>query len=453
VRNLIAKIVLLACLSALISEYSAAQAIDEAAVSNNANPQSTDRLKMVVILSRHGVRSPTWPQDRLDAYSASPWPKWSVPPGYLTSRGFELIKQFGNYDRTSLAEEDLFSATGCEDASKVYIWADTDQRTLESGRALAEGLFPGCTPAIHSLAPAKNDPLFHPHISERSSVQGGIEPVIAHAINRVGPGTQQDELLAEMQHVLWGCNPKNACTPVHTPALSLFGAPATLVRGKEDQMVESQDPLALSSSFAEDILLEYVDGMPMEQVGWGKVDEAQLREFLALHTANFARTHGTPTRAKADASNLLFHIMRTLQQGAEQHSVAGAVGPAGSKLMMLVGHDTNLAGVAALLGLHWTLDGRVDDTPPGTELAFELWQGADGAYFVQVKVTMQTLRQMREMEILTHATPPVQEVLAPVGCDNLQKGCRWKTFQVIVDRAIDKSYLAPVGELVQSHPK
>jgi len=453
VRNSIAKIMLLICLSALVLKPSAAQVTDEGTISNNTSLRSSDRLKLVVILSRHGVRSPTWSQDRLDAYSASPWPKWSVPPSYLTSRGFELMKQFGGYDRASLAEMSLFAATGCEDASKAYIWADTDQRTLESGRALAEGLFPGCPPAIHSLAPAKNDPLFHPHISARSSVQTGIAPVNAHAINRVESSTQQDELLAEMQHVLWGCDPKNACTPVHTPALSLFSAPATPARGKEDQIVESQDSLALSSSFAEDILLEYTDGMPMDQVGWGKVDEAQLRDFLALHTANFARTHGTPVRAKAEASNLLFHITRTLQQGAEQHTVAGAIGPTDSKLVMLVGHDTNLAGVAALLGLHWTLDGRVDDTPPGTELAFELWQGADGAYSVRVKVTMQTLRQMREMKILTHTTPPVHENLTPLGCDTVQKVCRWKSFQRTVGRAIDKNYLVPVGGLVQSYPK
>jgi 4-phytase/acid phosphatase len=248
-----------------------------------------------------------------------------------------------------------------------------------------------------------------------------------------------------MQHILWECDPKSACTPVRMPALSLFNAPVTLARRKEDQMVESQDSLALSSSFAEDLLLEYAEGMPMDQVGWGKVDEAQLRDFLALHTANFARTHGTLKRAKAEASNMLFHITRTLQQGAERHTVAGAVGPTNSKLVMLVGHDTNLAGVAALLGLHWTLDGRVDDTPPGTELAFELWQGANGAYSVRVKVAMQTLRQMREMQDLAPATPPAQEAVTLSECDDSKKVCGWKTFQRIADQAIDKNDLLPVG--------
>jgi 4-phytase/acid phosphatase len=73
--------------------------------------------------------------------------------------------------------------------------------------------------------------------------------------------------------------------------------------------------------------------------------------------------------------------------------------------------------VAALLGLHWTLDGRRDDTPPGTELAFELWQNERGAYTVRVTVAMQTLNQMRQSRELTLAAPPDGEVLMVQGCD------------------------------------
>jgi 4-phytase / acid phosphatase len=110
--------------------------------------------------------------------------------------------------------------------------------------------------------------------------------------------------------------------------------------------------------------MEYADGMPMDRVGWGKVDEAQLRSFLAMHTESSGGAHGTPAKARRRGSNMLFHILRTLEQGVEQRPVADAVGPVASKMVVLVGHDSNLASVAALLGLHWTLDGRADDTPP-----------------------------------------------------------------------------------------
>ena len=67
-------------------------------------------LKYVVIVSRHGVRSPTWDAARLNRYSAEPWPEWEVPPGNLTPHGRELIELMGSYYREWLAGEHLFRA-------------------------------------------------------------------------------------------------------------------------------------------------------------------------------------------------------------------------------------------------------------------------------------------------------------------------------------------------------
>jgi 4-phytase/acid phosphatase len=179
--------------------------------------------------------------------------------------------------------------------------------------------------------------------------------------------------------------------------------------------------------------------MPNDQVGWGRVDEPQLRRFLALHSENFDLTHRTTAAARLEASNMLFHILRTLDQGAEQRRVEDAVGPVNSEIVLLVGHDTNLAGVAALLGLHWTLDGRRDDTPPGTELAFELWQNERGTYTVRVTVAMQTLNQMRQLRELTLAAPPAGEVLMVQGCDAKSPACKWEAFMKSVEAVIDKN--------------
>jgi 4-phytase/acid phosphatase len=380
-----------------------------------------EQLKLVVILTRHGVRSPTWPQDRLDSYSAHPWPKWDVPPGNLTARGYNLIRQFGSYDRTVLAEEGLLSPRGCEDAAKTYIWADTDQRTIASGHAIAEGLFPSCPPEVHGLEQGGNDPIFHPATkkarNDGSASAAGLTPTSLET------DSSQRDLLAEMQNVLRGCDWKAACTPARPPQLPLLGSDASHAG------VTEGSPLALASSFSEDFLLEYADGMPMEQVGWGRVDEQQLRRFLALHSDYFELAHRTPALAKAEASNMLLHIANTLQQAIDGKPVPDAIGPRDARLVVLAGHDTNIAGVAALLGVHWTLDGRTDDTPPGTELVFALWQKPGGLYSVQVSVAMQTLRQLREMPELTIAAPPVRETLSIPGCEVPDKSCEWERFR------------------------
>lgn len=408
-----------------------------------APADDASQLKLVVILSRHGVRSPTWTEERLNGYSAQPWPHWSVPPGYQTDRGFELMKRFGSYDRASLAEAGLVAAQGCADAASTYFWADTDQRTMESGRALAEGMFPGCVLQVHSLGAGQNDPVFHP--SRKGVGQADSDAAFAGFAARVQEQNdpELDELLGEMQNVLQGCAPKVACVPVHGLANQMAAHGELAVRGNGDHLVELQGPLAEASSFAEDFLLEYADGMPGEQVGWGKVDEPQLQRFLALHSDYFELIHRTPALARIEASNLLLHLLRTLEQGVERRPVADAVGPAGSKVVVLVGHDTNLSAVAALLGLHWTLDGRKDDTPPGTELAFELWQDNRGAWSLRVTAAMQTLNQLRTVQELTVAAPPAHEMLTLQGCGVGASTCSFAEFESIVKAAIGSHTALP----------
>jgi 4-phytase/acid phosphatase len=421
-------------LAALSRQVSTAQARRE--------PMSP-QLRLVVILSRHGVRSPTWTQERLDSYSALPWPKWNVPPGDLTSRGYQLVKQLGSFDRTALARDGLFAAQGCDAAAKTYIWADTDQRTVASGKALAEGLFPGCPPEVHGLTAGENDPLFHPTASGVKPAQADRAFAEFDARVKQQHDPRQAELLTEMQRVLDGCAPMVACTPTHAPAMPLLGVPTAAVRGKSDHVVDLQGPLAQASSFAEDLLLEYADGMPMAQVGWGHVDEPQLRRLLALHSDYFDLMHRTPEMARLEASNMLSHIVMTLRQAIDPQAATGALGPPGSRLVVLAGHDTNLAGVAALLGLHWTLDGRDDDTPPGTQLAFELWQYGPDSYSVRITVTMQTLQKLREMPALTMAAPPARATLSLPGCTSAMHSCAWQSFLHITDAAIDKNEVFP----------
>jgi 4-phytase / acid phosphatase len=428
------KVLLLSFLFAFAWTSLNAQAVS-GATSHRANP---DKLKLVVVLARHGVRSPTWTLDRLNTYSSLPWPAWSVAPGDLTDRGADLLKRFGAYNRASLAEEGLFSAKGCSASAESYIWADVDRRNLASGRAMADSLFPGCAAVVHSLTASDNDPLFHP-------TANGVDPADTDRIfkefsKRVAdlPRSQYSELLTQMQRVLLGCKLDEDCTPQKPPAIRIMDEKEGVASGKDDKVVTMKGPLTEASSFAEDFLLEYADGMPMESVGWGKVDEAQVRKFLALHSIYFDLIHRTPSIAKVECSNMLDHITRTLQQGVEGKPVAGAIGDPGEKLVLIDGHDTTIAGVATLLGLHWDLDGRVDDTPPGTELIFELWQTPQSTYQVHVSIVMQTLRQLREVQELTLANPPAKQVVTVEGCAGKKHSCAWEEFRTVADTATKK---------------
>jgi 4-phytase / acid phosphatase len=89
-------------------------------------------LRFAVILTRHGVRSPSWTLSELNAYSRDPWPDGGAP-GALTPHGSKLMKMFGSYYRLYFADAGLLHSAGCEDAHRVYIRADAEWRTRETG--------------------------------------------------------------------------------------------------------------------------------------------------------------------------------------------------------------------------------------------------------------------------------------------------------------------------------
>src|ERR1700761_3730155 len=98
-----------------------------------------EKLKFALVLTRHGVRSPTWTNERLDEYSKEVWPKWDVAPGILTPHGKKLMSIFGTYYRAAFSGRGLLSPDGCSDAAHVYFYSDTDERTMETAHGLAEG--------------------------------------------------------------------------------------------------------------------------------------------------------------------------------------------------------------------------------------------------------------------------------------------------------------------------
>lgn len=402
------------------------------------------QLKFVVILSRHGVRSPTSDASRYGIYSRAAWPQWDVPPGYLTTHGFELMKILGSYDRSLLAQEGLLSGSGCANADQTYFYADSDQRTRESGRALAEGMFPGCDPIVHGLPEGAPDPLFHPrHAMSKTAVSASVADPAPSNFAAQALFERYRPQIADMDHILATCG---------APALrkqsrvSLLEVPARPRAGKSARPGELNGPLEVAASLSENFLLEYVQGMPLRDVGWGCINESTLRSLIALHTAAFDYTHRNPIAARRDASNLLNSIHAAMQQAVTGARVSGAPNPPGARALFLIGHDTNLASVAALLHLNWAADGRRDDTPPGSALVFELWrERTSGQYFVRIFYTAQTLDQMRNTVILTLEHPPLRIPLAVSGCSAAEGHlCTWAEFTHNVNAAIDPAFLVPL---------
>ena len=172
-------------------------------------------LRMVIVMSRHGVRSPSHPAE-LNAYANQPWPAWSGKPGNLTPHGAALMKQLGAYYRNEY--DGLLEGAGAAAPPRgsVFVWADVD-RTHQSPRG---------TPCCKASRPAaasrygtragNPDKLFDPlpgtgtvnKAESTASVLGAIGGDFAGMPGRVRGGA-----FATMEQVL-GCAAPSSCKQI-----------------------------------------------------------------------------------------------------------------------------------------------------------------------------------------------------------------------------------------------
>jgi len=396
-------------------------------------------LVSTVVLSRHGVRSPIAAHTALATLAADTWPAWPVPSGHLTPRGAELAKLLGAYYREYYTAQGLFPARGCPPGGQVVAWADVDQRTLVTAQSLLDGMFPGCDLAPGSLIGAKTDPLFHPTRAGLCKLDPARarRSVISSAGGSLAslPRTLRTEIAA-MQSVLNCCQPALCRAAGANASCSLRNLPTALI-SEAGGKFRLSGPISIGSTASEIFLLEYAEGFPEPQVAWGRASTPQaIRPLLRLHAAQFDLMERTPYLAARQGSALMERIVSTLQRAVD---TSGTKDPA---FTLLVGHDTNLANIGGMLGLHWSLPSYLaDETPPAGAMHFELLRDRESkAHAVRIKYVAQTLDQMRGMVPLDLARPPETAVVKIDGCKASEDGaCPWTEFAQLANRVIDRA--------------
>jgi 4-phytase/acid phosphatase len=416
----------------------AALLIAASVASAQANPSrnhSKDKLRFTLVLSRHGIRPPLVANSVLGLRSSAAWPEWEVPLGFLTPHGAQAIRQMGAYMRLDLARKGLFPATGCPGSNEIYLYSDTNERTIMSTRSTLIGLEPGCDlPPVHTVAAsaAKADPIFSP-------IPGSFPP-------------PSEEAIAADQRATLGNDPDAFFSLAANPGLQdladiLAPDPA---HPAAKPILDDPRPLALAPTLIEDFLLEYTDGKPMTEVGWGRVDEPTLLRLMPVYVKGFGLVTRTPLAARSRGSNLVAHILDTLEQSAQaaqpaqtQSPVPGAFGPAGARLVYIGGHDSDLCRLGFLFNLHWSIGGVTDDTPPDSQIVFELWQNSKSKqYTIRLFYRAQTYDQLRSGQALSLASPPVEIDLTPPGCRAAQP-CPFAAFDQAAHALLDPAYIKP----------
>jgi 4-phytase / acid phosphatase len=407
--------------------FTAALLVGGAAPVSSAPAEQSSRLLMVLAMSRHGVRSPSHPLE-LKAYAAQPWPSWSgLHGGYLTARGAVLMRQFGEYYRRYYGPMLGLGTRGCPPADSVFIWADLDERTKATGTAIAQGFAPGCNIAV-GHASGDNDSLFDPLPGVGTVNKAESNAAVLGAVGGNFNGLTQayGAAFATMERVL-GCTATTKCKQI-------VAAPTYITNDGDGGLASLNGGIDMAGDVAENLLLEYVDGHSV--VGWGKVNHATLLELLQFEVLG-SRIEHSRYAARAHSSNIMAHILQTLQEGATARQVSGTRVPPQAKFVFLSGHDTQLRELSSMFGLSWVVPGdQANDTPPGSALVFEVRRPTSGGEaFVRTFFTVQSLDAMRA----GHGENPLRVPVYVPGCPALD--CPFSTFSSIVNAAIDNSFV------------
>ena len=285
------------------------------------------KLERMVMLMRHSVRPPTKSPATPEGTTAQPWSTWTTPFGELTPHGAEGARLMGVYNRTFLGARGLIPRSGCAPKGEIVVWASGKSRAIKTAESFVEGLQPGCGIVVDHPETEDNDPVFHP--------AEGIDGAIAlKAAERQKPGVAAEarvhaEDFKILQRVL-GCDAatKAGCDVAKRPSE---------LKANKDDSPDLEGALSIASTGGQTVLLEYVEGKPMDQVGWGRASKADIQAVLRFHPVKFTYEIGAPYIAERYAAPIAKRVLSALNGEADT-----------GRLTLLVGHDTNIAALRAL---------------------------------------------------------------------------------------------------------
>ena len=409
-----------------------------------AQPPDDTQLKQVLIVGRHGVRSPTVASSTLDSFSARPYPAFASADGNLTPNGRINEVILGGYFRQWLLKEGLLTGNDPADAPFVYLRANWPPLQVDSAEAFRAGMLPALSLRINSYLP--NDPLFDPVGAGVSRLDQAM--AVAAVNGRLGSNPQSlasgyAAELALTRSVLFNY-PVGATPLPAAPAgkVDVTALPFAVATGTPTLPVDLGG-LAKVIAALDPFVMEYVDGMPATDVGWGQLNAAGISQAFRLYDLALGLEFRTPYLAGVQSSNLASHLVRSLVQSATGNPMAGALGDPSTKVVVLIGSNTNLSGLAALFHLDWLLPGyQADVCAPGGAIVLELRQSRSTAeYIVRASYVSQTMDQLRNRTPLTLSSPPARAPVFIPGCSvhNATFDCSLSDFVSVAKRAVDST--------------
>ena len=349
------------------------------------------QLDKVVILSRHGIRTPLENTIAfLEKSSPLKWPSWDHAYGYLTTRGGVLEAFFGHYLSQWLEQKNINIEPENPD---IYVYANSLQRTVATAQFLVNGAFAGYDiPIHHKYTIEKMDPIFDPSVQDDSpelkqAVLNDIEEAdkAASIFKNLAPAYQMVSDILEYPHSQLYA--QYQCDFADIPYELYF---------KKNEEPELHGPLAIGICAVDAFLLQYYSAFPKDQIAWGKItSQEQWQQIIQIRNHYIDLVFHTKTIARHNSKLLINKIDNLLHN--KPH-----------KVNLLVGHDSTIASLLGALDFaQYQLPNQFENTPIGGMVIFQRYRHtSSGEYFFKAEYIYQSFEQLYTGEAIDMNNPP-----------------------------------------------
>lgn len=350
------------------------------------------KLKEVVILSRHNIRSPLSTNgSALSKMTPHEWTNWSSAASELTLRGGVLETEMGQFFRKWTIETGLFKDNYVPTIDEVNVYANSMQRCIATAQYFSGGFMPVANLRVnHRYVPSKMDPIFFPRLTKSTeafrteamkqiNAMGGKEGLVG--INK--SLKESYDLIAKVLDMKQSEYYKKG-------EIKDFVDNDTQITLELNQEPGMKGSLKNANSASDAFILQYYeepDGMKaafghkLTTEDWTKIAKVKDVYGNVLFTA--------PIVAVNVAHPLLQYMYDELNDKDR-------------KFTFLCGHDSNIASVDAALGVEeYSLPNSIEKkTPIGSKLVLEKWVDTAGKAYIAVNLVYQSTDQLKQMSLL-----------------------------------------------------
>lgn len=357
------------------------------------------KLKEVVILSRHNIRSPLSTNgSELSKLTPHEWTNWTSAASELTLRGGVLETMMGQYFRKWTVGENLFNENSNATADELNFYANSMQRTIATAQYFASGFMPVANIRInHRYSPSKMDPVFCPRLTKVSdSFKKEALREIAAMGGKKGIIGINEKLKDSYDITAKVLDLKNspACKSGSTCAFDDYNTQFIFNLNDEPKM---KGTLKLANSASDAFVLQYYEEPDIKKAAFGHEITYNDWERIAKIKDVYGDVLFTAPIVSVNVAHpLLVYIHDELNSDCR-------------KFTFLCGHDSNIASVDAALGVeNYELPNSIEKkTPIGSKVVFEKWIDKAGNTYVAVNMVYLSSEQLRNLQMITTENPPM----------------------------------------------